>query len=272
MMITDKRNLPNWFNLDNYSQFNNLPDEELFYQLVVRYDMLENYFHYCPFYDIESINVKSIIDRDEVREILGNGIVLDAKNRAEFHYDMFKLPIERDNVLSGEVVLKPMSIEDFVFISGSVDNYMNDNFNGSPESLVHHSFTSINSFLESKDMFIKVDLSRPDDLLINAFKINLKNWRNSLKIKEGEKTYQSWETIKKRLFEYSLFPMVDLLIWSKTRGVTITNGVLAVAVYPNGEYDSTNIQQTIKPNIERIFSISSIEKIRSEFKARKIRS
>lgn len=269
-MITDTRNLPDWFNLDNYSQFINMSDKDLFYQLVVRYDMLERYYQYGDGFDNDARENDFLITNDEVRKILGNGIVADAMSRATYFYDMFKLPIEREGVLSGGVALKPMSIEDFVSMIEPVDKYMNDNFNGSPESLVHHSFTSVNSVLETNDIFIKADLSRPDDLLIDVFKKNLKNWRESLKIQVSEKTYQSWETIKKRIFDYSLFPMVDLIIWSKTRRVAITNGVLAVAVFPRGGYDSIQIQQTIKPNIEKIFSISSIEKIRAEFKDRKI--
>lgn len=263
MMITDKRSLPNWFNLDNYSGFTSLSDEELFYQLVVRYEMLENYYQYVNVFDAELID-------DEVQKILGVGIVADARERASYFYDAFKLPIKRDGVLPGAIALTPMSIEDYIFISGGVDKYMDANFKGTPESLVYHSFTSVNSFLETNELFIKVDLSRPDELLVDAFKSNLKNWRSSLSIKEKDKIYQSWDTIKKRIIDYSLFPLIDLMIWSKVRNVTITNAVLAVAVYPNGDYDSINIQQTIKPNIEKIFSISSIEKIRSEFKSRKI--
>lgn len=270
MMIADTRNLPEWFDLDNYSQFNNMSDKDLFYQLVVRYDMLKNYYQYGWDFDNDTKDNDSLIMNDEVRKILGNGIISDAMSRATYFYDMFKLPIERDDVLSGGVPLKPMSIEDFISMMEPVDKYMKDNFNGSPESLVHHSFTSINSILETNNIFIKADLSRPDDLLIDIFKRNLRSWRDSLKIQGSEKTYQSWETIKKRIFDYSLFPIVDLIIWSKTRRVTITNGVLAVAVFPRGGYDSIQIQQTIKPNIEKIFSISSIEKIRAEFKDRKI--
>lgn len=263
MTITDKRSLPNWFNLDNYSSFTCLSDEELFYQLVVRYEMLENYYQYVNVFDIELMD-------DEVQKILGNGIVADARDRATYFYDAFKLPIKRDGVLPGAIAITPMSIEDYISISGGVDKYMEDNFKGTPESLLYHSFTSVNYFLETNEIFIKVDLSRPNDLLVDAFKTNLENWRNALNIKEKDKVYQSWDTIKKRIFDYSLFPFIDLIIWSKVRGVTITNAVLAVAVYPNGGYDSINIQQTIKPNIEKIFSISSIEKIRSEFKSRKI--
>ena len=44
------------------------------------------------------------------------------------------------------------------------------------------------SFLEPNDLVIKVDLSRPDDLLIDENEKNLKNWREELKIKEKEKT------------------------------------------------------------------------------------
>lgn len=41
MRISHKKDLPTWFDLDNYTQFIGMSDKDLFYQLVVRYDMLE---------------------------------------------------------------------------------------------------------------------------------------------------------------------------------------------------------------------------------------
>ena len=265
MRISHKKDLPTWFDLDNYTQFIGMSDKDLFYQLVVRYDMLENFYRYGG-----SFYYYPLTNKEEEGASIGNGADANAIDRATYFYDAFKLPIKREGVLSGGVALRPMSIEDFIYMKDAVDNYMENNFTGTAENLVYHSFTSVSSFLEPNDLFIKVDLSRPDDLLIDVFKKNLKNWREELKIKEKEKTYQSWETIKKKVYDYSLFPVVDLMIWAKSRGACVTNGVLAVAVFPNGEYDSTQIAQTVKPNIEKIFSISSIEKIRSELQDRKI--
>lgn len=46
MRISHKKDLPTWFDLDNYTQFIGMSDKDLFYQLVVRYDMLENFYRY----------------------------------------------------------------------------------------------------------------------------------------------------------------------------------------------------------------------------------
>ncbi|MCZ5498463.1 DUF6387 family protein [Escherichia coli] len=65
MRISHKKDLPTWFDLDNYTQFIGMSDKDLFYQLVVRYDMLENFYRYGgSFYN------EPLTNNDEVGRIL----------------------------------------------------------------------------------------------------------------------------------------------------------------------------------------------------------
>ncbi|WP_430624572.1 DUF6387 family protein [Salmonella enterica] len=48
-----------------------------------------------------------------------------------------------------------------------------------------------------------------------------------------------WDLAKKKLIDYSLFPLIDMLIWETKTENTITHSVKAVAVYPDGEYGKT---------------------------------
>ena len=75
---------------------------------------------------------------------------------------------------------------------------------------------------------------------------------------------------KKRLLDYSLFPLIDLMIWEKISGNKITHSVKAVSIYTDGQYGETQITQTIKPNLDKIFNYFSIEKLRRELVDRKV--
>ena len=68
--------------------------------------------------------------------------------------------------------------------------------------------------------------------------------------------------IKKKVLDYKVIPMLDLLDWAAMANVSITNRVMALALFPDGDYDSTNLAQTIKPFIENLLADFSIEKMK----------
>ncbi|CDH23231.1 DUF6387 family protein [Xenorhabdus bovienii] len=121
-------------------------------------------------------------------------------------------------------------------------------------------------FLElDSTIVIQLDLDVDDSLIIDSVKRLLPIWRKDLGIEPLEKPISSsWEVLRNKILNYKIIPLLDLLIWEKKTKNKITNGVLAVTLYPDGEFDSINIAQTIKPFLEKILSFYSIEKIRRE--------
>ncbi|OKP00539.1 DUF6387 family protein [Xenorhabdus eapokensis] len=91
----------------------------------------------------------------------------------------------------------------------------------------------------------------------------LPEWRKELNFSSREpnvQTSSSWDVVKRKILEYKIVPIVDLMCWNKIIGKRITNKKIAQLVFLHGEYDSTNIAQTIKPFIENLMSDFSIEK------------
>ncbi|SUC21440.1 Uncharacterised protein [Proteus mirabilis] len=57
-----------------------------------------------------------------------------------------------------------------------------------------------------------------------------------------------------------MFPLIDLKLWARANNCTITNKVLAVTLFPLGEYGEMNLIQTIIPFVDKILDVFSIEK------------
>ncbi|MCL6363762.1 hypothetical protein EXT60_05860 [Pectobacterium carotovorum subsp. carotovorum] len=117
-----------------------------------------------------------------------------------------------------------------------------------------------------EDMYLGINLDWPDELIIKDLAHLLPLWRESLSRLDDAQVFtsQSWDVIKRKIFDYNVFPMIDLLTWSGWSGSRITKGVLSVTLFPDGRYDYTNITQTIKPFIENLMKDFSIEKYRRE--------
>ncbi|WP_254797826.1 DUF6387 family protein [Enterobacter sp. JMULE2] len=112
---------------------------------------------------------------------------------------------------------------------------------------------------------ITIDLDNRDEILIDTFSKLLPLWRRELNIPEPSKPVTGgWESIRKKIIEYKIIPMIDLLSWERTTKNRISLGVLAVALFPDGEKDSIMIAQTVKPFLDKLMTYDSLEKIRKE--------
>ncbi|WP_431224794.1 DUF6387 family protein [Serratia sp. L9] len=126
---------------------------------------------------------------------------------------------------------------------------------------------SVASTIESGNMMhLSINLDWPDDLILKDMMQLLPLWRESLsKTNESQAfTSQSWDVVKRKIFDYNIFPMIDLLTWAAWSGKTITKDVLAVTLFPDGRYGYTNITQTIKLFIDNLMKDFSLEKYRRE--------
>lgn len=92
---------------------------------------------------------------------------------------------------------------------------------------------------------ITVDLSLPDTLLINAFKLWLANARKETGM------YPSSTRYRKPDFEswtrFGVLPWLDLTIWQEEVGLTIPSRVMADAIFPYGEGGEETVRKTTKP-------------------------
>ncbi|PAV01570.1 hypothetical protein CBG25_15920 [Arsenophonus sp. ENCA] len=116
------------------------------------------------------------------------------------------------------------------------------------------------------DVYLKINVNHPDEDLLQELLYLIGSWRKTLNIEDPNKdvVIQSWDVVKAKLIKYKAIPLLDLWMWSDITGNRIKNEVLAVTLYPDGEYGSNNIAQTIEPFLEKIFSFFSMKKFSRE--------
>lgn len=114
-------------------------------------------------------------------------------------------------------------------------------------------------------IYVEIDLDLDDKLIIDSLSRLIPEWRKEMGVLVSEEPVNSsWAVSRAKILDYKIIPLFDLLAWSEKTNNSITNGVLAVTLFPDGEYDSINIAQTIKPFLDKIFNFSSTEKFKRE--------
>lgn len=117
---------------------------------------------------------------------------------------------------------------------------------------------------DKESLFLSIDVSTPDDILLSEFKRLIPIWRNELNVEKRLSVSSSWAVIKKKILDYKVIPYIDLTIWANANNIVIPHGVMAIALFPYGERDLFSIIQTIKPFVETLVMFESLEKLRLE--------
>lgn len=245
MRISKKSNMPKWFNLENYNKFITLDDEMFITQIIVR----------------SNDELTGVYERDGYFEDkLSSGLY-------PLTYPQCNLKKIADGPrIAASRIFQPISLLSLSFINENVNTTIGE---GKENPYSHiDAISKIPSF--DGDIHCSIRLDAQDDLIINDLKRLLPQWRKQLGINlDEDRIKNSWAVVRSKIISYQAIALYDLLLWQKATGNQITNGVLAVSLYPEGDFDSTNIVQTIKPFVENLFSDSSIEKFDAEISNKK---
>ncbi|MDE9519812.1 DUF6387 family protein [Xenorhabdus bovienii] len=245
MRINKKSDLPKWFNIENYKYMKELKDDEIFYLILCRLNDLvaksfydDNYFERNPYCGIESIEFN-------LREKTSKG-----KYELSSSSSITPVSIANLNGFKEELLDIGIDMQDRNIKRNHISTYKQDN---SPLAYWDGVVCSIHL------------LNYQDETIIEQLRGLLKKWRKELDIEESLPLINnSWEVIKSKIINYNIFAFFDLQLWQFATGNSITGGVLSVTLYPEGEYDSTQITQTIKPFSEKLFTYETLEKIERE--------
>lgn len=248
--INRKNQLPDWFCLDDYEKLLSLSDDEIIFQLIERRDSFNN----C----------KEVHYEEVIEYYFSQGVV---KERDKYFYSFTDREFVKrysELQLHGKGGIEPLSIITVTHLHEKSQKYIEEN---NIKRSLRGQKRSISSVLEyGSEMYLGINLDWPDELIVKDLMQLLPLWRDGLsKINESQfSTLQSWEVVKRKIFDYNIFPMIDLLTWAGWSGKTITKAVLAVSLFPDGRYDYTNITQTINPFIDNLMKDFSLEKYRRE--------
>jgi len=253
--INRKSMLPKWFELSAYEEIKNLNDHDLILQLVSRREL----------YTSTIVN-----EYDGFDDILYNsrGVIWDFDKH---HYSYFDNEFGKkysELQMSAIGGVEPLNLLDTMRYAKNAESYISDE---SIERSLRGLKRSISKVTDTDNsMVVKLNMDWPDSVIISDLQRLLSIWRAELDIQnDNSLSSQSWDVIKKKIYDYNVFPMIDLLSWAKSSGKTITNGVITVALFEDGRYDYTHITQTIKPFIDNLMKEFYLEKLRREIIGKK---
>lgn len=246
--INRKDQIPKWFSIANYSVLDELDDVSLVHQVSARINKMKMDLEFFNFME----NARVLYSQYVTSQL--EKVILNEEEKVEKKYSEMQM--------SGVGGVTPLSLHELVYLSKLAENYISEN--GIARSLRGRKRSVSKTISTTDAMVLSLDLSWPDEILLRDMSKLLPIWRQELGLQHesAECIANRFDVIKKKILDYKVIPMLDLMIWSKINDVAITNRVMALALFPDGEYDSTNIAQTIKPFIENFMSDFSIEKLK----------
>lgn len=283
--IKSKRDLPKEFDLKKYEKLSSLSDKDLFRQIYWRMewkektwaDELASYFleHGCnlPLFDHDPFGEiknepsdayyeqfkggKEFVDKYQShtknKKRLSTGYGIGVLSRLEVMH------FSKDVDHKGDRKGKPFDISD-----EEVNELLKEDITNHGK-LMSYASDPVSLIMEGIALYLSVDLSVPDEILLSDMKALLPKWRDELGVEAEEiQINNTWSVIRKKIIEYNVLPYIDLHLWSNIKGVSIPGGVLAVSLFPDGDKEQFAIAQTIRPFIERLMTYESLEKIKRE--------
>lgn len=275
--INSKKDLPKSFNLENYDALELLSDKDLFRQLYWRGADLEFPNDEYPEFGMEVGAAYPMQNNlgDPFKEIKPSASFIEKQEeyKKRSKPDLLKLsygdgikPLMRFELsLLGKMKAKDGYFKDKPIAVDESD--LGDLFNEDNGQFWAGMREPVNLLSDSMEhIMITVDVRDcRDSDLIESFKELLPLWRAELNYPEPPKPVSGgWESIRRKILDYKIIPLIDLLSWERGTNSKISLGVLNVALFPNGEKDAFIIAQTIKPFLDKIITYDSLDKIRKE--------
>lgn len=249
MKINKKSNLPLWFDLSDYEFFERVDDDEMIYQLGCRANAIMT----------EEYNYENFFTQRLV-----SGRYQDITDSCMVQIDE-EYPQSAARI-SGSRSIYPLTVGDVNHISSffkSVhDIQLFDNDSVVPSE--NHLSAMDDALSVFYGVCCRIDLMKNDEQILYDMKSLLKKWRAELKFNNSPSIKTSWSVVRDKIILYKAIPLIDLMIWELATENKITDGVLAVTLFPEGEYDAIQIAQTIKPFAKQLSNNDNLEKFESE--------
>ena len=229
-VVSPYEELKSWFSLENYEQLKSLTIKELHTELAFR----EAIFDSVNFgWEDDNQNLRSILEGNPILSIQDNnhghvaqvsfGDIKKLENKLiMFSMDFF----EENGDFKKELKKKPITktMRDF---------FLNQN---------------------SSKIYVSFDLGMSsDEEIITALQTMLPILRKEYEI-EPVKTEKIGLAKIRKLVDYNIIPMMDLLIWAKFKKVKISNMVLSRVLYPDFTSEirgEDHIKDTDRPVAEK---------------------
>ena len=228
-VVSPYEELKSWFSLENYEQSKSLTIKELHTELAFREAIFD------------SVNFGWEDDNQNLRSILEGNPILSRQDNNHGHFGKGQRHVAQVSFgdikkLENKLIMFSM---DFFEENGDFKKELKKNF-----------FLNQNS----SKMYVSFDLGMSsDEEIITALQTMLPDLRKEYEI-EPVKTEKIGLAKIRKLVDYNIIPMMDLLIWAKFKNVKISNMVLSRVLYPdftNEIRGEDHIKDTDRPVAEK---------------------
>lgn len=232
--IKSQKDIP-WFKIENYDYIHNLGESDILLELEIRRDILlgntsiDEFFYsqQCEFIfngdpQIKLTDSERGIEFDHVEEV--PGVIPEFFSSTGFYFQ---------NMLNFGSAVKPTSI--FEILENHRWLLENNFYDGDETSFVDSKkislLSSISLLKPNGEISCSLDLQNyTDEEILQSIKNQLSGWRtNILKIPEPNKRFIKDAEIKK-IKDYKIIPIFDLMIWELHENLTISKRVIASCV------------------------------------------
>ncbi len=121
----------------------------------------------------------------------------------------------------------------------------------SNEELRHHIELLANQQKETIKLYLKIDLSAPDEIIINELQKLLINARKSENLNTIKAKVAFNHSDLRKWNEYNLLPCIDLILYEMVTETRITDNLISEVVFPhNPDKNPECIRKTVRPMVE----------------------
>ncbi|MFW2563864.1 DUF6387 family protein [Acinetobacter baumannii] len=263
-LIRTTDDLPKEFNLEKYNDLDKQSavfwHHALQKRIVLYYHMifeLETFSSGLGF-GRDSIDKSSLTEKEinEIRKLL----ILDNfkdPHSTEVRFDfkrecgkMVEIDIysnENVSYLRNHLPVSDFTVKEFKLINHVIEKYINEqNYEeAEPDQCIHDFLTRhLKFWLSPTEYPICINPFYPDNVIFDELKIKLDEIRQKIKI-DNRRPVERKDLIY--WASYGLLPFFDLKLWEIYNNCKITRSVMAVTLYPKGQYGEYTIRKSVEP-------------------------
>ncbi|MCU4314883.1 hypothetical protein KTH46_07570 [Acinetobacter bereziniae] len=262
-LIRTTDDLPKDFNLDKYNDLDKKSaifwHHALQKRIILHYYMVyavEDFSLSLGFHDRsddsqltekEVYNIKKIAILNNLKDPCSNELKFDFKRECG---KVVEIDIYNDGNLSylkKHLPVSTFTIEKIKFINLITEKYINNkNFEDANGELCIQDFLTNNLkfWLSPTEYPICINPFYPDNVIFDELKIKLDEIRQKIKI-DNRKPLERKDLVY--WSSYRLLSFFDLKLWEIFNDYKITRSVMAVTLYPKGQYGEDTIRKSVEP-------------------------
>jgi len=195
----------------------------------------------------ETNNIKELAVLNNLKNPCSNELKFEFKRETGKVVEIDIYSDENLGYFKKNLPVSDFTVKEFKFISHIIEKYIdNKNYEEANEEECIQDFLTSNLkfWLSPSEYPICINPFYPDNVIFDELKLKLEEIRQKIKI-DNRKPVDRKDLIY--WSSYGLLPFFDLKLWEILKNYKITRSVMAVTLYPKGQYGEDTIRKSVEP-------------------------